>query len=83
MTYSSIVFFIKMGLALGGAIAGWLLAGFGYQADTVQDPGALNGILLSFSIFPALAFFAVALIMTRYKLTEDKVEAIHKELSTA
>lgn len=83
MTYSSIVFFIKMGLAIGGAVAGWLLAGFGYQADAQQDPQALNGILLSFSVFPALAFFAVGIIMTRYTLTDDKVEQIHRELSSA
>ncbi len=29
----SIIFFIKLGLAIGGAAAGWLLAGYGYQAD--------------------------------------------------
>ena len=29
-------FFIKMGIAVGGALGGWLLAGIGYQADVTQ-----------------------------------------------
>ena len=83
MTYSSIVFFIKLGLALGGAIAGWLLAGFGYQGDAAQSAEAMEGIRLSFTVFPAVAFFIVALVMTRYTLTEDKVDHIHQQLAKA
>ena len=82
MTYSSIVFFIKLGLALGGAVAGWLLAGFDYQAGDVQNATAMHGIQLSFTVFPAIAFVIVALIMTRYTLTDDKVEDIHQQLAT-
>ena len=76
MTYSSVVFFIKLGLALGGAIVGWLLAYYGYQPDTAQSPEAVNGILVSFTIFPAVAFIIVSWLMSRYKLNDYKVMEI-------
>lgn len=82
MTYASVVFFIKLGLAIGGASAGWLLAYYGYQADIQQSEQAMQGILLSFTIFPALAFVVVALIMRKYTLVDTKVNQIQSELLT-
>lgn len=79
MTFSSIVFCIKMGLALGGAMAGWLLAGYGYQAGVEQSETTRQGILLSFTVFPALAFVVVAVIMQRYRLTDAKVAEIQPQ----
>lgn len=80
LVYSSVVFFIKLGLAIGGAIAGWLLAAYGYVADTEQTESARQGILLSFTLYPAIAFVLVALVMKFYTLTEQKLEEIHREL---
>ncbi len=76
MTYSSVVFFIKLGLALGGAIVGWLLAYYGYIAGMVQSAEAVNGILISFTIFPAVTFVIVSGVMSYYKLTDNKVAEI-------
>lgn len=81
LVYSSIVFFIKLGLALGGAMAGWLLAWYGYQADTAQTAATAGGILLSFTVFPAVAFVLVALVMSRYQLNQARVEHIHQQLA--
>ncbi len=81
MTYSSVVFFIKMGLAIGGALAGWSLAYYGYQADVGQSAEAMQGILLSFTIYPAFAFVIVAIVMRRYVLVDDEVEKIQVELT--
>jgi GPH family glycoside/pentoside/hexuronide:cation symporter len=80
MVYSAVVFFIKMGLALGGAIAGWLLAYYGYQADMEQTPQAMQGILLSFTVFPAIGSILVAIIMRWYTLDNEKLEQIHREI---
>ena len=83
MTFSSVVFCIKMGLALGGAIAGWLLAAYGYQAGIAQSAATQQGILLSFTLFPALAFVLVALIMKRYRLNDARLAEIQQSLKPA
>lgn len=80
MVYSSIIFFIKMGLAIGGAMAGWLLAGYGYQADVEQTEHAKQGILLSFSLFPAIGSLIVAIVMRHYLLDKQRVAAIQADL---
>ncbi|QLE86035.1 MFS transporter [Shewanella sp. Scap07] len=77
MVYSTVIFFIKLGIALGGALAGWALAYYGYQADTTQTAETQQGILYSFTLFPALGSLIAALIMTRYTLTSSKIEQIH------
>ena len=81
MVYSGVIFFIKMGVAIGGALAGWLLAFYNYQADVGQTEATKQGILLSFTILPALGSFVVAWVMRKYTLTEQQVEDIQGELS--
>ncbi|HEY9040849.1 MAG TPA: MFS transporter [Rheinheimera sp.] len=80
LVYSSIVFFIKLGLALGGALAGWLLAFYQYQADSVQTAATQQGILLSFTVLPAIGSVLVALVMSRYRLRSNTVLDIHQQL---
>lgn len=82
MIYSAVVFFIKLGVAFGGAFAGWLLAYYGYQADVEQTSTAKEGILLSFTVYPALGSILVAWVMRGYVLDKEKVEQIHFELNT-
>ena len=83
MVYSGIIFFIKMGVAIGGALAGWLLAFYGYQADVEQTETTKLGILISFTVWPAIGSFIVAWVMRKYTLTEQKVVKIQSELRTA
>lgn len=80
MVYSAIVFFIKMGLALGGAMAGWLLAYYGYQADVAQSETTKQGILLSFTLLPAIGSVLVAGVMRWYTLDTQKVALIHNSI---
>ncbi len=80
MIYSAVVFFIKLGVAVGGALAGWLLAYYGYQADVEQTDSTQQGILLSFTIFPALGSILVAWVMRWYTLDDKKVAEIHQTL---
>ena len=47
---SAVVFALWIGLALGGAIAGWLLSLYGYQSNAVQTEHALLGIRLIASV---------------------------------
>jgi GPH family glycoside/pentoside/hexuronide:cation symporter len=85
MIFSGVIFFIKMGIAIGGALAGWLLSYYGYHAaidDNINEQSAItqHGILLSFSVFPAIGSLLVAWLMTKYTLTETKITDIQKSL---
>lgn len=82
LVYSGVIFFIKMGIAIGGALAGWLLTFHGYQADTEQSDATKQGLLLSFTLLPALGSFIVAWVMRKYTLTETKIVQIQAELNT-
>ena len=79
-TAAAIVFFIKLGVAIGGALAGWLLAYYGYQGDIEQSMTTQQGILTSFTLFPAIGSILVAWVMRWYILDAEKVELIHQEL---
>ena len=79
LTYSTVVFFIKVGLALGGALAGWLLAFFNYQAG-VFNPDVAQGIVALFCIGPAVASIGVAIIMRWYTLNDQTVVSIQNAL---
>ena len=78
-----IIFFIKMGIAVGGALGGWLLAGIGYQADVTQTAETKAGLLLAFSLYPAIGSLVVAVVMGAYKLNTQKVDEITVELKRA
>lgn len=80
VTYSTVVFFIKVGLALGGAMAGWLLAFYGYEANVINERISA-GIVMSFCILPAIASLGVAIIMRWYTLDNSKIDAIQQQLS--
>lgn len=82
MVYSTVIFFIKLGIALGGAIAGWALAYYGYVADTAQTDGTKEGILLSFTLYPAFGSLIVAGIMRWYILDDNRVTQIQQELQS-
>lgn len=81
LVYSSVVFFIKLGLALGGAMAGWLLAWYQYQPAIVQTAETQQGILLCFTLLPAIGSVLVALAMCRYPLTQHRVQQIADDLT--
>lgn len=81
LVYASVVFFIKIGIAIGGAIAGWWLAFSGYQANQVQTAESQLGILIAFTVFPAIASLLVAWTMRRYTLDRKRVEQIARELT--
>ena len=80
MIYAIIGFFFKFGLALGGIVPGFMLAHFGYVANAVQTPEALEGILITTTIIPII-FLAVALIdISFYGLDDKRYHEIVTEL---
>jgi Na+/melibiose symporter-like transporter len=77
-----IVFALWAGLALGGAVAGWLLSAYGLvsQAD-VQAARTQTGIVLTASIYAGLFFLAAATCLFFYPLTREKNQSIANELA--
>jgi len=82
LVYSGVIFFIELGVAIGGALAGWLLTFYGYQANIEQGDSTKQVSILSFTILPALGSFAVAWVIRKYTLTDQKVTEIQTKLST-
>ena len=78
---AGVVFALWAGLALGGAIAGWLLSGYGLVSEAaVQTVEAQGGIVLTASIYAGLFFFAAAICLLFYPLTREKNQSIANEL---
>ena len=59
--FAGILFALKAGLGLGGALSASVIDAYGYKANEVQTPHALLGIRLGASVFPA-AFFTLGLV---------------------
>jgi GPH family glycoside/pentoside/hexuronide:cation symporter len=78
---SAVVFALWAGLALGGAIAGWLFSFYGFVSEAqVQTAHAQSGILLTASIYAGLAFFAAAVCMFFYPVSREVSRKIADEL---
>jgi sugar (glycoside-pentoside-hexuronide) transporter len=78
---AAVVFALWAGLALGGAIAGWLFSFYGFVSEAqVQTAHAQSGILLTASIYAGLAFFASGACMFFYPVSRDVSRQIADEL---
>jgi Na+/melibiose symporter-like transporter len=78
---AAVVFALWIGLALGGAIAGWLLSFYGYRPNLVQTDHALLGIRLIASVFSGAAFLAAAVCLLFYGITMKLNLTISHDLS--
>lgn len=68
------LFSLKVGLGIGGAFATYLLSVYDYQSGGVaQSSETIDGILLIFTIVPAVGFVATAAVLNRMKLTSEVV----------
>lgn len=74
------LFALKLGLTLGGAIIGWILAYYGFVANEAQSAEALNGILILMSFLPAIIGLCGAGLMMLYPLTNTKLLEIESDL---
>ena len=81
--FAGVVFALKAGLGIGGAILGFLLSGFGYVsgAGTVQTESAIQGIVLSSSLIPAATFFVGVIALCFYPITKTYNERMQAELT--
>ena len=79
---AAVVFALWAGLALGGAIAGWLFSLYGFVSEApVQTVHAQSGILLTASVYAGLAFFATAVCLLFYPISREVNQKIAIELA--
>ncbi|HHU6625487.1 glycoside-pentoside-hexuronide (GPH):cation symporter [Klebsiella pneumoniae] len=67
ISFAGTLFVLKLGLALGGALIGWMLAGGGYDAAAkTQNSATLTIIIALFTLVPAVCYLLSAVIAKRY-----------------
>lgn len=81
--FAGVVFALKAGLGIGGAILGFLLSGFGYISGSglAQSESAIHGIVLSSSLIPAATFFIGVIALYFYPITKKYNEQMQEVLT--
>ena len=80
LIFSAASFAQKLGWAIGGAGAGWLLAYFGYLPNVAQSPRTIHGIVLMMSVIPAIAAVAAVAALWFYEIDEETVKRMSVDL---
>lgn len=79
---SAVVFALWVGVAIGGAIASWLLDLYGYSSTAaIQSTRALEGIRLTASVWSGAAFVAAAVCLLFYRIDKKQNLTISNELA--
>jgi GPH family glycoside/pentoside/hexuronide:cation symporter len=81
LVFSAGTFAQKMGWTVGGSLAGYLLAFYGFQANIAQTVGSLFGIRLLVSVIPAIASLLAAVAILFYAISEKLQKQISTELT--
>jgi len=73
--------FFKAGMTLGGIVTPAVLSYVAYNKDSIQQtPLAEEGILWLVCVIPAVLLLLAMFIISRYELTDDKIDQINKEI---
>ena len=67
------LFATKLGMAIGGALLGYILAFYDYDPNTASsaNPDQLFAFVLLFSYLPAICLFLAGVVFSRYRLEAD------------
>jgi Na+/melibiose symporter-like transporter len=79
--YAGILFALKAGLSLGGALSAWVLSLYGYVPNAAQTERALLGIRLGASVYPALAMVLGLMCLIIYPIGKKLNLRIQDELT--
>jgi GPH family glycoside/pentoside/hexuronide:cation symporter len=80
LVFAASSFAQKMGWTAGGAVTGFILAGFGYQAGVEQSAASLTGLKLLVSFIPAVGSVIATFLPLLYTLDDKRMKVIEKEL---
>lgn len=79
--FSAMIFGLKAGLSIGGALVAGILAIFGYSEGlATQSAGTITGIKLAISVFPTITFLIGVASLFFYEINKKKEVQIEKEL---
>lgn len=78
--YAGILFALKAGLGLGGALSGWIIAAYGYVPNVAQSAHALLGIRLAASIYSAVPMVFGLVCLAIYPIGRELGARIQHEL---
>lgn len=79
--FSAMIFGLKAGLSIGGALVAGILASYDYNTDLVsQAANTINGIKLSISVFPAITFLLGITCLFFYKINKRMELQIESDL---
>ena len=80
IVFSTNLFAIKLGIAIGGALVGYLLAWGDYVGGAAQQSAsALQMIKLLFTLFPGVLVALLIVIMNRYSLDDKRLSHMAQE----
>ncbi len=83
LVFSTALFAIKFGLALGGAVVGWVLGMVDYAPGQAnQAPHVLATINALFTLIPCVLFLCMVALLAIYKLNSRLVDTIARELAS-
>lgn len=81
LVFSSSSMSQKFGWSIGGALTGWILAYYGFEANVEQTQGTQDGIRMMLSVLPAIGAFLSVLFIAWYPLNESKLNTITEALA--
>lgn len=79
--FSAMIFGLKIGLSVGGAVGAALLSNYGYIAEqAIQTDDTISGIKLSVSVYPGLVFLVGCILLFRYEINKEMETQIESDL---
>jgi Na+/melibiose symporter-like transporter len=79
--FAGVLFALKAGLSLGGALSAWIVGAYGYVPNVAQTQHALLGIRLGSSLYPAAALALGLGCLALYKIGRRLNLQLHEELA--
>lgn len=81
IVFSAMLFGLKTGLAVGGSLVAGILSFYGYNPNLeIQSDQAINGVLMTMSVYPALTFTVAIVALFFYEINKEKEVILEKEL---
>ncbi len=80
--FSAMIFGLKAGLSIGGALVAGILAAYGYDEQLVtQSAATVSGIKLAISVFPTVTFMICVACLFFYEINKTTEAQIEKDLA--